>query len=140
MRTECIIGVKLERYDRDRYVKPFFYNLPYSSRIVEWSFDYQGISELVLDSKCFGIMFDLFYAISKTNETNLKLKVIITNEEEEHEDWIKLERVYENYAIYKVHNLNNYNGESHGSKEGPAIDLSKLYNISNPRYIYLKKI
>ena len=67
------IGVYLERYDEDGYVKPYFFNLPYSQEIKENSFMGFEISKPLINSKCFGIMFDLFYALSKPNEKIMKL-------------------------------------------------------------------
>lgn len=140
MRTECTIGVKLERYDRDRFVKPFFYNLPYSPVIEDYSFSYHEMSNLVIDSKCFGVMFQLFYEIADAKETDIQLKVILTDVKEKHEGWIELHKKNLIGCEYEVHNLENYKGERNLENHGPAIDLKKLYNISNPEYIYLKKV
>lgn len=140
MRTECTIGVKLERYDRDRFVKPFFYNLPYSPVIEDYSFSYHEMSNLVIDSKCFGVMFQLFYEIADAKETDIQLNVILTDVKEEHEGWIELHKKDLIGCEYEVYNLDNYKGERNLENHGPAIDLKKLYNISNPEYIYLKKV
>lgn len=140
MRTECTIGVKLERYDRDRLVKPFFYNLPYSPVIEDYSFPYHGMSNPVIDSKCFGVMFQFFYEIADAKETDIQLNVILTDVKEEHEGWIELHKKDLIGCEYEVYNLDNYKGERNLENHGPAIDLKKLYNISNPEYIYLKKV
>lgn len=140
MRTECTIGVKLERYDRDGYVKPYFYNLPYSPVIKYCSFMYHGMLIPVIDSKCFGVMFQLFYEIADAKETDIQLNVILTDVKEEHGGWIELHKKDLIGCEYEVHNLGNYKGERNLENHGPAIDLKKLYNISNPEYIYLKKV
>lgn len=140
MRTECTIGVKLERHDRDRFVKPFFYNLPYSPVIEDCSFPYHGMSNPVIDSKCFGCIFHLFYEIADAKETDMQLSVILTDVKEEHEGWIELHKKDLIGCEYEVHNLENYKGERNLGSQGPAIDLKKLYNISNPKYIYLRKV
>ena len=134
------IGAKLERYDREGYVKPFFYNLPYSPEVDGSSFYKHGISERVIDSKCFGIMFDFFYALSKQDETDIQLDVITSDKKEKHDGYIELEKLYDDYCDYEVHGLNNYKGEHNLEYHGPAIDLRHLYNIPNPKYIYLKKL
>lgn len=136
---EYIIGTKLERYDRDGYVKPFFYDLPYSSRVEENCFGYDGKS--VIDSKCFGIMFSFFYALSEPGETDIQLKIIVSDKKEKYKDYIELKQMHENYCSYEVHNLDNYKGERNISNSiGPVIDITHYYNIPNPKYIYLKKL
>lgn len=138
MNTIYTIGVYLERYDEDDYVKPYFFNLPYSQEIKESSFIIPGISKPLIDSKFFGIMFDFFYALSKPNEKIMKLNIILTNKKEEHKDWIELHKKYKNYGEYEVHNLDNYKGERFNDGYSLGIDLKSLYHIPNPEYIYLK--
>lgn len=143
MRQECTIGVKLERHDREGYVKPFFYNLPYSKSVENDSFSYnRGWEERqVIDSKCLGIMFTFFYALSEPEETDLQLRVIVSDEKEEHEGWIELHKKFENYCEYEVHGLSKYKGEERGSRgQGLSINLQEYYPINNPEYIYLKKL
>lgn len=132
------IGVYLERYDEDGYVKPYFFNLPYSQEIKENSFMGFETSKPLIDSKCFGIMFDFFYALSKSNEKIMKLNIILTDKKEEHKGWIELHKKYKDYAEYEVHNLDNYEGERFNGGYGLGIDLNHLYHIPNPEYIYLR--
>lgn len=139
MRAEYTIGVKLERYDRDNYVKPFFYHLPFSSEIEKSLFPYRG--EEVIDSKSFGIMFTFFYALSEPGETDIQLKVIVSDTKEDYEGWIELHKRFEHYCEYEVRGLSNYSGERHGGNgHGPGINIQNYYPINNPEYIYLKKI
>jgi hypothetical protein len=140
MSTMYTIGVYLERYDEDGYVKPYFFNLPYSQEIKENSFIGFGISKPLIDSKYFGIMFNFFYALSKPNEKIMKLNIILTNKKEEHKDWIELHKKYKDCVEYEVHNLDNYKGERFIDDCGLGIDLKRFYHISNPEYIYLKHI
>lgn len=138
MSTIYTIGVYLERYDKDGYVKPYFFNLPYSQEIKESSFIGNKIPKFLIDSKCFGIMFDFFYALSKPNEKIMKLNIILTDKKEEHKDWIELHKKYKDYCEYEVHNLDNYEGERFNDGYNLGIDLKYLYHISNPEYIYLR--
>lgn len=140
MSTMYTIEVYLERYDKDGYVKPYFFNLPYSQEIKENSFMKFGISKPLIDSKCFGIMFDFFYALSKPNEKIIKLNIILTNKKEEYKDWIELHKKYKDCVEYEVHNLDNYEGERFNGGYSLGIDLNHLYHIPNPEYIYLKHI
>lgn len=132
MRTECIIGIKFVEqggigggtYYRDLHGlrKPFLFHLP-------------GTNGHCLDSKCFGILFNLCNALANEDEDPILLKVIATDKREKHEGWIELHNGRE------IKGLDNYHGEvAHGSGRIPYIDLRMFYNTPNPEYIYLKKI
>lgn len=98
------------------------------------------IPKPLIDSKCFGIMFYFFYALSKPNEKKMKQNIILANKKEEHKDWIEPHKKYKDYGEYEVHNLDNYEGERFNGGYSLGIDLKRLYHIPNPEYIYLKCI
>lgn len=142
MRIECNVEAYLERYDSDGYVKPYFFNIPYSKEIEKSCFDWHPhTKEKVIDSKGLGTMIEFFYALSKPNEKYIKLNLILTDEKEKHEDWIELEKKRKDYGVYEVHGLDNYDGEAcFDDKNTLYLNLEEFYHISNPKYIYLKKI
>lgn len=141
MKQNYLIKVYLERYDKDKYVKPFFINLPFSKEIEKCYFEEHWMPGVKLvDSKCFGVMFDFFYALSEPNEKFITLEIVLSDEKiEYHKGWVELERIHEG-GSYEVHGLDNYQGESHIDYYGPAINITRFYSTPNPKYIYLKKI
>lgn len=130
MRTECIIGIKFEGdldfcYRDSRGLrKPYFFHLPHSPEIKE---NYSCF-------KMLGGIYELCNAIAAGDEDPILLKCIVTDEKEEHENWIEMEEVNDGY---NVHNLPGYMGEN---GEKPFLELEYIYSIPNPKYIYLKKI
>lgn len=134
MSINYTIGAILERYED--YVKPFFYNLPYIAELEKDYFEYKG--KQVIDSKRLGITFCLFYAMTTSEESDIKLEVILTDSKEEHKGWIELYREKEDSWEYKVSGLDSYRGEKNAEYHNPGIDL-RLFGIE-PKYIYLKKI
>lgn len=143
MKIKYLINAYLERYDRDKYVKPYFINLPHSKGIEKCYFEEHWLpGAKLVDSKAFGIMLHFFYALSEPNEKLIKLEVVFSNEiVKDHKGWIELERKHERGA-YEVHDLNNYDGEPSflDKKYMMTIDISKYYYIPNPEYIYIKKV
>ena len=132
MRTECIIGIKFEEqgglgegtYYKDLHGlrKPFLFHLT-------------GTNGHCIDSKCFGIIFNLCNALAKGDEDPVLLNVIATDKKEIHEGWIEIHNGRE------INGLSNYQGETaHGGGYIPYINLSMFSTLPNPEYIYLKKI
>lgn len=142
MRKEYTIEVYLDRRKGNNYVKPYFFNLPPSDIVEKDSFEEYWLPNVkFLDSKCLGTMFNFFHVLSEPEEKFIKLSLIFTDKKEKHDGWIELEKKHKNYGIYEVHGLDNYKGES-SCKEASTlgINLEGYYDISNPEYIYLKKI
>ena len=76
MKRKYLINVYLERYDRDKYVKPYFINLPHSKEIEKCYFEEHWLpGAKLVDSKTLGIMLHFFYALSEPNEKFIKLEV-----------------------------------------------------------------
>jgi hypothetical protein len=86
-----------------------------------------------VDSKCFGVLFELCNAFAVGNEDNIELNIILSQVKEKHEGWVELINGKE------IHGLGNYHGESHCINRRVSYINLKDYGI-DPKYIYLKKI